>query len=116
MLKIAKDEDIRFAEISAIGAVGRAVFGLYDLEEQKYHSLTFVQPLELVSLNGNLSRKDGEPYLHLHAAFADEKGAVIGGHLNEAVIRATCEMVIKIVDIDMGRRISEQTGLNIFDI
>ena len=60
VLKIAKDEDIRFAEISAIGAVGRAVFGLYDLEEQKYHSLTFVQPLELVSLNGNLSRKDGE--------------------------------------------------------
>lgn len=51
VLKIAKDEDIRFAEISAIGAVGRAVFGLYDLEEQKYHSLTFVQPLELVSLN-----------------------------------------------------------------
>lgn len=40
VLKIAKDEDIRFAEISAIGAVGRAVFGLYDLEEQKYHSLT----------------------------------------------------------------------------
>ena len=49
VLKIAKDEDIRFAEISAIGAVGRAVFGLYDLGEQKYHSLTFVQPLELVS-------------------------------------------------------------------
>ena len=112
VLKIAKDEDIRFAEISAIGAVGRAVFGLYDLGEQKYHSLTFVQPLELVSLNGNLSRKDGEPYLHLHAAFADEKG----GHLNEAVISATCEMFIKIFDIDMGRRISEQTGLNIFDI
>ena len=108
VLKIAKDEDIRFAEISAIGAVGRAVFGLYDLGEQKYHSL--------VSLNGNLSRKDGEPYLHLHAAFADEKGAVIGGHLNEAVISATCEMFIKIFDIDMGRRISEQTGLNIFDI
>ena len=116
VLKIAKDEDIRFAEISAIGAVGRAVFGLYDLEEQKYHSLTFVQPLELVSLNGNLSRKDGEPYLHLHAAFADEKGAVIGGHLNEAVISATCEKFSKIFDFYMGRRISEKTGLNIIDI
>lgn len=33
VLKIAKDEDIRFAEISAIGAIGRAAFGLYDLEE-----------------------------------------------------------------------------------
>lgn len=116
VLKIAKDENIRFAEISAIGAVGRAVFGLYDLNEQKYHSLTFNQPLELVSLNGNLSLKDGEPYLHLHAAFADEKGAVIGGHLNEAVISATCEMFIRTFDMDMGRRISEQTGLNIFDI
>lgn len=55
VLKIAKDEDIRFAEISAIGAVGRAVFGLYDLEEQKYHSLTFVQPLELVLVNSAIS-------------------------------------------------------------
>ena len=54
--------------------------------------------------------------IRLHAAFADEKGAVIGGHLNEAVISATCEMFIKIFDIDMSRRISEQTGLNIFDI
>lgn len=32
------------------------------------------------------------------------------------MISATCEMFIKIFDIDMGRRISEQTGLNIFDI
>ena len=102
VLKIAKDENIRFAEISAIGAVGRAVFGLYDLNEQKYHS--------------NLSLKDGEPYLHLPAAFADEEGAVIGGHLNEAVISATCEMFIRTFDMDRGRRISEQTGLNIFDI
>ena len=62
VLKIAKDENIRFAEISAIGAVGRAVFGLYDLNEQEYHSLTFNQPLELVSLNGNLSLKASISY------------------------------------------------------
>ena len=80
--------------------------------------LVMCPDMDIITLtrDGNLSRKDGEPYLHLHAAFADEKGAVIGGHLNEAVISATCEMFIKIFDIDIGRRISEQTGLNIFDI
>lgn len=116
VLRLAQKEGIGFAEVSAIGAVGRTAFGLYDLDEKKYHSRTFEQPLEMVSLNGNLSRRDGEPYIHLHAAFADEEGTVIGGHLNEAVISATCEMFIRVLDADMGRRISEQTGLNIFDI
>lgn len=116
VIKLARDESIAFAEISAIGAANDVTFGLYDLNEKKYHSITLSEPLELVSLNGNLSHKDGEPYLHLHAAFANEEGAVFGGHLNRAIISATCEMFIRTLPAEMSRRISEETGLNIFDI
>ncbi len=114
--KLCERENIAFAEVSAIGAVDRAVVGLYNLTERKYHSKTFEEPLELVSLLGNVSRRDGEVYIHLHASFADEQCRTVGGHLNEAVISGTCEMFVKPLDGEMNRRVCEKTGLNIFDI
>ena len=114
--RLCVQERIRFAHVSAIGAADRAVVGLYNVAEQKYYKNTFVQPMELVSLLGNVSEKDGGPYIHLHASFADGSGRVIGGHLNEAVVSATCEMFVTVLDGEMGRRTCPQTGLNIFDI
>ena len=44
----------------------------------------------------------------------DEKGAVVGGHLNRANVSATCEMVITILDGSVGRAFSDEVGLNLF--
>ena len=74
-----------------------------------------IRRLSLVSLIGNVSQKDGEVYLHLHASFADAKGQVIGGHLNEAVISVTGEIWIDPADGCIGRRVDEKTGLNVWD-
>jgi predicted DNA-binding protein with PD1-like motif len=52
----------------------------------------------------------------MHANFADSKGSVFGGHLNEAVISGICEMFIEKIDGEITRRIDEITGLNIFDL
>lgn len=89
--------------------------GLYRVSEQEYVRNVFEQDMELVSLIGNISQKDGEVYLHLHASLADEKGRVVGGHLNEAVISVTGEIWIDPVDGCIGRRVDEKTGLNVWD-
>ncbi len=113
---ICEKENVRLASISALGAVGHAVVGLYRVEEQKFLSNTFDGELEMTSLTGNVTTKSGEIYLHMHADFADETGHVYGGHLAEAVISGTCEMFIQKIDGEVSRIHDEQTGLNIFNL
>ena len=112
---VCEKEKVRLASVTGLGAVSRAVVGLYRVSEREYVKNTFEQDMELVSLIGNVSQKDGEVYLHLHASFADAKGQVIGGHLNEAVISVTGEIWIDPADGCIGRRVDEKTGLNVWD-
>ena len=64
----------------------------------------------------NVSRKDGAPYLHLHITIGDPvTGQVHAGHLSSAVISATLELFLQVWDGQVGRRFSEDVGLNLFD-
>ena len=113
--ELCEKESISLGTVSAIGAVNHVVVGVYRVDEQKYVANTIDGVMELTSLMGNITEKDGEPYLHLHATFGDLTGKVIGGHLNEAVVSATCELFVRKVEGHVGRRLDPETGLNIFD-
>lgn len=107
-------ERISCAEVSGIGAVDRAVVGLYRVAEKKYCSNTFEGEREMTSLLGNITRKDGETYLHFHASFAGADGHSVGGHLSEAVVSGTAEIFIRILPVAVGRVHDSATGLNLF--
>ena len=70
---------------------------------------------EIVSLGRTITTKDGEFYAHLHMSAGDTEGRVLGGHLNEAVISATCELVLEIMDGTVERRFDPETGLNLME-
>ena len=55
-----------------------------------------------------------EFYCHLHLSAGNDQGQVFGGHLNQAIVSATCEMVIQIIDGVVDRYYDEQIGLNLF--
>ena len=56
---------------------------------------------------------DNKFYCHLHMSVGNEKGEVFGGHLNKAIISATCEMVITIISGIVDRYYDEEVGLNL---
>ena len=111
---IALKEDIQLASVRALGATDDFTVGVFKVEEKKYYANHFTGDFEIVSLTGTISTMNGEYYAHLHMSAGDEQGRVFGGHLNEAIISATCEMVIEVIDGQVDRLRDESVGLNLF--
>ena len=111
---MALKEEIRLAEISALGAVNDFTVGVFKTDEKKYYANHFEGAFEIVSLVGTISTMNGEYYAHLHMSAGNDRGEVFGGHLNRAVISATCEMVVRVIDGRVDRAFAEDVGLNLF--
>ena len=111
---VALKENIKLASVSAIGACDHFVAGVYSIPEQKYYKNEFNGVFEITALVGNINTMNGEYYAHLHITCADEKCNCLGGHLNEARISATCEMVINIIEGNVDRVKNPDTGINVF--
>lgn len=110
---IAEQEKIALANVNALGAVGEFSVGLFDPREKKYYSNDFTGDFEIVSLTGTVSTMNGEYYAHLHMSAANKKAQVFGGHLSRAVVSATCELVLFVVNGEVDRAFSEEIGLNL---
>src|SRR6056297_1481942 len=109
---IVKENDIQLATISGLGAVSKIVFGYYDQKDWEYNFLEKEGQFEILSLNGNVSIKDGEPMVHAHIMLADEEGNAFGGHLGEGTIVFASEIEIQeLSDADKVRKYDEDTGL-----
>ena len=111
---VSKKENIKLAEISALGAINDFTVGVYNTTEKKYYSNHFEGAFEIISLTGTVSTMDGNYYAHLHMSAGNDKGEVFGGHLNRAIISATCEMIIRVIDGQVDRKFSDEIGLNLF--
>ena len=112
--EIALKENIKLANVNALGATNDFTVGVYKVNEKKYYSNSFKGAYEIVSLTGSINTMNEKFYTHIHMSCGDEKGNVVGGHLNNAIVSATCEMFIDIIDGKVDMFNDEDTGLNLF--
>ena len=112
--EIAIKENIKLANINALGATNDFTVGVFKTAEKKYYSNNFTGDFEIVSLTGTINTMNGEFYSHIHMSAGNDKGEVFGGHLNRAIVSATCEMVINIIDGTVDRVFNDEIGLNLF--
>ncbi len=112
---LCESEEIRLGEVKALGAVNDFTVGLFNTQEKKYHSNNFKFDAEIVSFWGTVTTMNGEVYLHIHMSAGDGEGHVYGGHLNRAVVSATCEMIVEVSEGTVERKYSEEIGLNLFE-
>ena len=112
--EISLAENIKLANVNALGATNDFTVGVYKVSEKKYYSNHFQGDFEIVSLTGTINTMNHEFYTHIHMSAGNDKGEVFGGHLNEAIVSATCEMIIHIIDGEVDRIHDDEIGLNLF--
>ena len=113
--RLVKDHGVRSGAFQVIGAVSRAKVGVF--EHGKYAWLEHVGALEISSCTGNVAVKEGQPFVHAHAVFGDEKGTIITGHVGEGcVVDPTAEVHLAVYDGEILRRRDPDTGLWVLDI
>ena len=112
--EVTLKENIKLANVNALGATNEFTVGVFKTDEKKYYSNEFRGDFEIVSLTGTINTMNGEFYTHIHMSAGNEKGEVFGGHLNRAIVSATCEMVINIIDGVVDRDFNDEIGLNLF--
>jgi len=113
---VCKEQQIKAGSLLGIGAVGKITIGLLNTNTKQYHSRELTGDHELASIVGNITTKNGEPYLHLHANVCNADQTSFGGHVSAAVVSVTCEIVIDIIDGSIERTYDSDSGTNLFEL
>jgi len=116
LLNICKEYNVTLGSIMGLGATNKVTIGLFDVDTKKYHSEKFTGNYEIAPLTGNITMMNKEPYLHLHINVCDASHHSFGGHLNKAVVSATFEAIIDLIDGQVTRVFDDETGLNLLEL
>jgi predicted DNA-binding protein with PD1-like motif len=94
LLAFAKKHKLEAGHLTGIGAVSDTVIGYFDPEKNTYLRNHEKGQAEVLSLTGNLALYNKEPFFHVHVALGLRDGSGRGGHLFEATVRPTVELVL----------------------
>ena len=114
--KFVREQEVEAASLTAIGAFSRAVLGYFQWETKEYKKIPVDQQVEVLSLLGDVAVGDQGPTLHLHAVLGKADGSVVGGHLIEAYVRPTLEVILIQPPSYLRKRKDPETGLALIDI
>ena len=113
--KACKSYNVKCAQISGIGATDSFVCGVYNINNKAYKEIKFEGQFEILSLSGNISQKDNETYVHAHICASDENGRSFGGHLIDARVSVTSEIILIVSDSLIVRKFDESLGINLME-
>ena len=114
---MCREASIQMAAFSLIGAVSSVTFGAYDQKQQVYVTIKEDAAFEIVSCTGNVSLKEGHPFVHAHILLADEQGRTLGGHLfSETIVYAAEIYLQELAGPPLARFFDQTTGLMLWPI
>jgi uncharacterized protein len=115
LLAFARKYDLVAGHLTGIGALSGAVIGYFDPAKNSYLRHQEDGQAELLSITGNLALVDNEPFFHVHVALGLRDGSARGGHLFEATVRPTVELILTTFPRPVRREIDRDTGLPLID-
>lgn len=96
ILELATRLDLATCVITGLGGFHGSRLAYFDVDGGSFVENDFPEQVEVASFVANLSREEanGAQHLHAHVVLGRRDGTTIGGHLVEATVRPTLELVI----------------------
>lgn len=115
ILDFCEKESVRTAFYWGIGAASKITLGSYLFGQKKYLTREFAGDIEILSLKGNVTIKEGKPALHAHVVCGLEDYSCFGGHLFDGTISVTLELRLTVPPSGnvICRKPDEETGLSL---
>ena len=113
ILTIAEKEKIATARVEAIGGVTELRLAYFNQKVRRYEEHDFREFLEVAGVLGNLTLKDGKPFLHIHGTFGRKDLSTLAGHVMKAKVSPVLEVVVTPTGNKALRRFDDELGLNV---
>ena len=112
LTNFAKENGLDAARLTAIGAFSDATLGYFDIQRKDYEKIPVEEQVEVLSLVGDIAKgNSGEPQVHAHVVVGRSDGTTRGGHLLEARVRPTLEVILVESLEHLRRGTDEEIGL-----
>jgi uncharacterized protein len=117
LLKFAKEKNLTAAHFTAIGGFSDVILGYFSRERKQYQKIPLDEQVEVLSLVGDIALKeDGTPQVHAHVIVGDANGLARGGHLMEAHVWPTLELILEESPAHLRRRSDPESGLALISL
>ncbi len=113
--RFAEAHGVFASHFTAIGAFQKATLGYFDREKKDYLKIPINEQVEVLSLVGDISSENGKPKVHAHVVVGKRDGTAHGGHVLEAYVWPTLEVILEETPKHLGRRYDPETGLTLID-
>ena len=116
LTRFAAEQGIRAARFAAIGAFSEVRLGFFDLGRRDYDVVRIEEQVEVLSLVGDVALERGRPKLHAHVVVGKRDCTAHGGHLIDARVRPTLELILEQSPVRLARHYDPRYGLALIDL
>jgi predicted DNA-binding protein with PD1-like motif len=115
LLEFAERYHVGSAHFTAIGALSSATVAWFDPDRKLYKAIPIDRQVEVLSMVGDIALYNAEPTVHTHMVVGFPDGTARGGHVLEAHVFPTLEVMVTVDPIDMRKRLDPDTDLTLID-
>jgi uncharacterized protein len=116
LTSFAKEKYLGGSHFTAIGAFRTVMLGYFDRDKKNYKKIPIEEQVEVLSLVGDIALKDGAPQVHAHVVVGKSDGTAHGGHILEARVWPTLEVVLSEAPKHLRRKFDAESGLALIDL
>jgi predicted DNA-binding protein with PD1-like motif len=115
LLEFAEKYHVTSAHFTAIGALNKATLGWFDPQRKMYKKIPIDGQHEVIGMSGDIALYQGKPVVHTHMVLGSPDGTTRAGHVLDAYVSPTLEVMMTVDPVTMKKRFDPETDLTLID-